>query len=67
MTAAVQTRYALPDVLQLKDVAKPVPDGDEVFGDLSKGNWGGFAQYVCAREDELTLKPAGMTFEQAAV
>lgn len=40
--------------------------GDEVFGDLSGGNWGGFAEYVCAQEKELTLKPAGVTFEQAA-
>ncbi len=39
--------------------------GDEVFGDLS-GRWGGFAEYVCARENELELKPPGMTFEQAA-
>jgi NADPH:quinone reductase-like Zn-dependent oxidoreductase len=39
--------------------------GDEVFGDLS-GTWGGFAEYVCAREDTLGHKPAGMTFEQAA-
>ena len=40
--------------------------GDDVFGDLCKGFWGGFAEYVCARESELTLKPAGMTFEEAA-
>jgi NADPH:quinone reductase-like Zn-dependent oxidoreductase len=39
--------------------------GDEVFGDLS-GDWGGFAEYVCAREDALARKPPGMTFEQAA-
>lgn len=39
--------------------------GDEVFGDLS-GKWGGFAEYVCAREDALALKPAGMTFLEAA-
>jgi len=39
--------------------------GDEVFGDLS-GEWGGFAEYVCARENALVLKPASMTFEQAA-
>src|SRR5688572_15238012 len=31
--------------------------GDEVFGDLS-GRWGGFAEYVCAREDALVLKPS---------
>ena len=40
--------------------------GDEVFGDLCEGSWGGFAEYVCAREFELTLKPGGMTFEEAA-
>jgi NADPH:quinone reductase-like Zn-dependent oxidoreductase len=36
--------------------------GDEVYGDLS-GQWGGFAEYVCARENALALKPAGMSFE----
>jgi NADPH:quinone reductase-like Zn-dependent oxidoreductase len=40
--------------------------GDEVFGDLCAGAWGGFAEYTCAREDELTIKPAGMTFGEAA-
>ena len=40
--------------------------GDEVFGDLSEGGWGAFAEYVCAGEDELTPKPPAMTFEQAA-
>ena len=37
--------------------------GDEVFG-FSKGS---FAQYACARADKLARKPAGLTFEQAAV
>ena len=40
--------------------------GDEVFGDLCACGFGGFAEYVCAREGALALKPAGMTFEQAA-
>ncbi len=43
--------------------------GDEVYGDLSRfgpRGWGGFAEYVCARERALVLKPARMTFEQAA-
>lgn len=40
--------------------------GDEVFGDLSDGGWGAFAEYVCAGEDELTHKPLTMTFEEAA-
>jgi NADPH:quinone reductase-like Zn-dependent oxidoreductase len=39
--------------------------GDEVFGDLS-GQWGGFAEYVCAPEKALAPKPSGMTFEEAA-
>jgi NADPH:quinone reductase-like Zn-dependent oxidoreductase len=39
--------------------------GDDVFGDLS-GSWGGFAEYVCAREDALALKAPSMTFEEAA-
>jgi NADPH:quinone reductase-like Zn-dependent oxidoreductase len=39
--------------------------GDEVYGDLS-GRWGGFAQYVCAPETALILKPPTMSFEQAA-
>ena len=39
--------------------------GDDVYGDLS-GRWGGFAEYVCAREKALALKPAGMSFEEAA-
>ncbi|WP_059174037.1 NAD(P)-dependent alcohol dehydrogenase [Bacillus sp. FJAT-27445] len=40
--------------------------GDEVFGDISWCGWGGFAEYVCVREDALSLKPANMTFEEAA-
>jgi len=129
MKAVVYTKYGSPDVLQLKEVEKPIPKddevlikihaasinswdwdmltgrpleyrllsgilkpkktkilgcdiagrietvgrnlkhfspGDDVFGDLCEGYWGGFAEYVCARESELTLKPAGMTFEEAA-
>lgn len=127
MRAVVFTRYGSPDVLELRNVPKPVPEkdevlvevhaaslndwdwgalrgvpfvnrwifglrkpkkqilgsdvagrvvavgsdvaafrpGDEVFGDLS-GEWGGFAEYVRARASALALKPAGMTFEQAA-
>jgi NADPH:quinone reductase-like Zn-dependent oxidoreductase len=47
-----------------KDV-KQFQRGDEVFG--AKGfAGGGFAEYVCAVEDELALKPANISFEQAA-
>jgi len=40
--------------------------GDEVFGDLSSCGWGGFAEYVAAAEKALEIKPACLTFEQAA-
>ena len=45
--------------------AKRFKPGDEVYGDLS-GRWGGFAEYVCARESSLSLKPPGMSFVEAA-
>lgn len=127
MKAVVFTKYGSPDVLELREVEKPIPKddevlirvhavslndwdvgalggtdfvnrlifgflkpkkqilgsdiagrieavgrnvrqfrpGDEVFGDLS-GEWGGFAEYVCARESAVVLKAPSMTFEQAA-
>ncbi|SFC63763.1 NADPH:quinone reductase [Bacillus sp. OV322] len=40
--------------------------GDEVFGDLSSCGWGGFAEYAAVPEDALALKPANITFEEAA-
>ena len=45
---------------------KKFQPGDEVFGDLSGCGFGGFAEYVCARENALVLKPASMTFEEVA-
>ena len=128
MKAIVNTEYGSPDVLKLKEVARPVPKdnevlikvhaasvnaadlhclradpflvrlglglfkpkstilgadvagrieamgravtqfklGDEVFGDLAACGFGAFAEYVCACEDALVLKPANLTFEQAA-
>ncbi len=128
MKAIVYTKYGPPDVLQLKDVERPVPlddevlvkvhaasanaydwhlltadvflirlmgmglfrpqkttlgadiagrvtaigkkvrrfqPGDQVFG-TAKGNSGGFAEYVCAHEKTLELKPANVSFEEAA-
>ena len=126
MRAIVYHKYGTPDVLELKEVDKPVPKddevlikvhavsindwdlgllegdlinrmlnglrkpkrkilgsdiagrveavgknvsqfktGDEVYGDLS-GRWGGFAEYVCAGENSLALKPAAMSFVDAA-
>jgi len=40
--------------------------GDEVFGEVSSSGFGGFAEFKCARENELVLKPANLTFEEAA-
>jgi NADPH:quinone reductase-like Zn-dependent oxidoreductase len=45
---------------------KKFQPGAGVFGDLSGCGWGGFAEYVCARENALALKPASLTFEEAA-
>ena len=130
MKAIVCTKYGSPEVLQLREVAKPSPKddevlikihaasinsrdwrmmranpffirlvpggflqpknkilgadvsgrieavgssvkqfkpGDEVFGYLpSATGRGTFAEYVCANENAITLKPSNLTFEQAA-
>jgi NADPH:quinone reductase-like Zn-dependent oxidoreductase len=40
--------------------------GDEVFGDISACGNGGFAEYVSVPENALALKPATLSFEEAA-
>ncbi len=47
-----------------RDVSRFRP-GDDVFGDNLE-RLGGFAEYACAREKALALKPDGMTFEEVA-
>jgi len=129
MKAIVFTKYGPPDVLELKEVEKPIPKdnevlvkvhaaslnaadfeyrrgifvvrllyrglvkpkykilgsdiagqveavgrnvkqfkpGDEIWGDLSYPyGFGTFAEYVCVPENASRLKPASMTFEEAA-
>jgi NADPH:quinone reductase-like Zn-dependent oxidoreductase len=130
MKAIICPKYGSPDVLQLREVVKPVPQedevliqihaaslnsrdlrmlranpffmrlmprglfhpknkilgadvagrveaigryvrqfkpGDEVFGYLpSATGRGTFAEYVCANEKAITLKPTNLSFEQAA-
>lgn len=40
--------------------------GDAVFGDLSECGFGAFAEYACATESSLVLKPDMISFEEAA-
>jgi NADPH:quinone reductase-like Zn-dependent oxidoreductase len=46
--------------------ATTLQPGDEVFGDLTEFGFGAFAEYVCAPERAFALKPANLTFEEAA-
>ena len=48
-----------------KDVKQFQP-GDDVFGDLSGCGWSGFAEYVSVPENALALKPANLSYEEAA-
>jgi NADPH:quinone reductase-like Zn-dependent oxidoreductase len=46
--------------------ARQFQPGDEVFGDLSVCGLGAFAEYVSVPENAIALKPANLTFEEAA-
>lgn len=48
-----------------KDITKFKP-GDKIVGDLFYAGFGVFAEYVCAPENVLTLKPTNMSYEQAS-
>ena len=48
-----------------KNVTRFKP-GDEIFGDIGDFGFGAFAEYVCAPEDALALKPINMSYEEAA-
>lgn len=54
---------------QVEEVGRNVTQfqpGDEVFADLSESGRGTFAEYVCASENALALKPTNISFEEAA-
>ncbi|MCG9892442.1 MAG: NAD(P)-dependent alcohol dehydrogenase [Thermosynechococcaceae cyanobacterium MS004] len=54
---------------QVEAIGKAVTQfqpGDEVFGDLSECGFGAFAEYVCATQSALALKPSNCSFEEAA-
>ena len=40
--------------------------GDDVFGELSRSGFGGYAEYVVAPETALALKPSNASYEEAA-
>jgi 2-desacetyl-2-hydroxyethyl bacteriochlorophyllide A dehydrogenase len=40
--------------------------GDEVFGELSRSGFGAYAEYAVAPAAALAMKPANLTFEEAA-
>jgi NADPH:quinone reductase-like Zn-dependent oxidoreductase len=48
-----------------KNVTK-FKSGDEVFGYVADCGKGGYAEYVCAPERALGLKPSNLSFEEAA-
>src|ERR1043165_2613071 len=60
-----ETRFGVDYAGTVEAVGKNVTQfkpGDEVFG----GKIGAYAEYICAGERAVTLKPANITFEQAA-
>lgn len=68
----LKPKYTIPggDIAgRVEAVSKEVKQfqpGDDVFGDLSNYGWGRFAEYVSVPENALALKPANITFQEAA-
>lgn len=53
------------EIVAIGDKIKRFKIGDKVFGDIMYA-WGGFAEYVCAKESALVLKPEHRTFQEVA-
>ena len=68
VTGLLKPKYGVPgfdvagQVEAVGNNVKQFQPGDEVFGGCN----GACAEYVCAREEKLALKPANLTFEEAA-
>ena len=45
---------------------KHLQPGDEVYGDLSECGFGAFAEYVCADEKAVALKPSNLSYGDAS-
>jgi NADPH:quinone reductase-like Zn-dependent oxidoreductase len=71
-TGLLRPKYKIPGIDMAGRIeavgreAKQFQPGDEVFGDVSESGFGGFGENVCARANALGLKPANVTFEEAA-
>jgi NADPH:quinone reductase-like Zn-dependent oxidoreductase len=73
MTAPIKPKHRIPGTDFAGQIeangsrVRQFKPGDEIWGDLSFPLDGGtLAEYVCIPEKALRLKPAGMTFEEAA-
>ncbi len=53
-------------VEEIGESVKQFQVGDEVFGDTAECGFGAFAEYVSVPENALTMKPANISFEEAA-
>ncbi|MFD0824807.1 NAD(P)-dependent alcohol dehydrogenase [Neobacillus sp. M.A.Huq-85] len=68
----LKPKYPIPggDIAgRVEAVGKNVKEfqpGDAVFADLSGCGWGGYAEYVAIPEQAVVLKPANLSFEEAA-
>ena len=53
-------------VVQLGAGVKRFKPGDEVYARVGKDRIGTFAEFIAVREDDLAMKPHGLTMEEAA-
>jgi len=53
-------------VVAIGDDVRQFRPGDDVYGDLSECGFGAYAEYAAAPEETFALKPANLTFEEAA-